>query len=196
MSLSGRAGVSTLDQLKHRMTQLLPTAIGFAETVYRSVSPKYATESDLLTGIGSQRYGGRWNPRGLAVVYNSLTPETAMAETLAHYRYYGIPIEDAMPRTFVAVVLSLKSVLDFRQAAVRRRLQISLDRILTADWRKAVCAGHAPITQLLGQAAAEVGLEGLIVPSIADLRGHNLLVFPQNLKPGSTAVVLHSDGLR
>lgn len=178
------------------MTQLHPTAIAFATTVYRSVSPKYATESDLLTGIGSQRYGGRWNPRGVAVVYNSLTPETAMAETLAHYRYYGIPIEDAMPRTFLAVVVKLKTILDFRQGAVRRRLQISLDRILTADWRKEVRAGQAPITQLLGQAAVEVGLEGLIVPSNADPRGHNLLVFPQNLQPGSTAVVLHSEGLR
>jgi RES domain-containing protein len=177
------------------MTQLLPTATAFAETVYRSVSPKFATESDLLTGAGSKRHGGRWNPPGIAVVYISLTPETAMAETLAHYRYFDIPIEDAMPRTFVAIEVKLKAILDLRQGPVRQRLQVSMNRILTVDWRKDARAGQVPITQLLGQAAAEVGLEGLIVPSIADLRGHNVLVFPENLQSGSTAVVLHSDGL-
>ena len=137
----------TLDQLKHRMTPMLPTANGFAETVYRSVSPKYATESDLLTGAGSKRQGGRWNPRGVAVVYNSLTPETAMAETLAHYRYFKIPIEDAMPRTFVAVVMKLKAILDLRQGPVRQRLQVSLDVCGQILWQRGKRPPSSPLRQ-------------------------------------------------
>ncbi len=187
--------METLDQLKHRMTPLISAALEFTQTVYRSTTPKYATEADLLSGAGSKRYGGRWNPAGIAVVYNSLTPETAMSETLAHYRYFCIPIEESMPRTFVATVMKLQAVLDLRNGRVRQRLQVSQDRILAVDWRKEVRAGRVPITQLIGQAAAEIGLEGLIVPSAADPNGHNLVVFPENLDAGSTATVLHADRL-
>ena len=81
------------------------------------------------------------------MAYASLTPETALAETLAHHRYYGIPIEDAMPRTFVAIQVKLQSVLDFRDGKVRQRLQVSESRILTIDWRKEVDEGREPITQ-------------------------------------------------
>ena len=97
------ASEPTLEQLKTRLTKLPPQAISFAGVGYRSSTPKYANETDLLTGEGSKRNGGRWNPAGIPVVYLSLTPETAMAETFAHHRYYNIPVEDAMPRTFVAV---------------------------------------------------------------------------------------------
>lgn len=187
--------METLEQIKRRMIPLLSISVGFTQTVYRSTTPKYATEADILTGAGSKRNCGRWNPIGIAVVYNSLTPETAMAETLAHCRYFAIPIEQSMPRTFVATVVKLKGVLDLRQGRVRQRLQVSQDRILTVDWRKEVRSGRVPITQLMGRAAAEIGLEGLIVPSAADPNGHNLLVFPENLDLGSTATVLHADRL-
>lgn len=112
----------SIDQLKTRLGRLLPSATSCVLTTYRSSSPAYATEMDLITGEGSKRYGGRWNSIGIAAVYASLTPETAMAETLAHYRYYGIPVEDAMPRTFVAIVVRLQAVLDLRKGAVRKRL--------------------------------------------------------------------------
>src|SRR4051812_45302806 len=108
----------TLEQLTARLERLLSAAAAFTATVYRSSTPRYASEADLTSGVGSKLNGGRWNPVGLAVVYASLTPETAMAETLANNRYYGIPVEDAMPRTFVAIGAALQAVLDFRQGSV------------------------------------------------------------------------------
>jgi len=177
----------TLEQLQSRLALPKLTSSPFDAVVYRSSSPKYATESDLLTGEGSRRMGGRWNPIGIAVVYASLTPETAMAETLAHNRYYGIPIEDAMPRTFVAIDVKLAHVLDFRNGIVRQRLQVSETKLLYVDWREEVRASRVPITQRLGKAAFASGLEGLIVPSAADAQQHNLLWFPGHL--GSKSVV-------
>lgn len=147
----------------------------------------YATEADLLTGEGSRLYGGRWNPKGIAVIYASLTPETAMAETLAHHRYYGIPIEDAMPRTFVAIEVKLTSVLDLRDGTIRQRLQVSETQILKTDWRTEVKAGGEPITQRLDRAVHSGVWEGSIVPSAAEPRGYNLLIFPE--KRGSDSVV-------
>ncbi len=185
----------TLDQLKSRLTQLRPTAAAFTATAFRSSTPKYANDPDLLSGVGSKLHGGRWNPIGVAAVYASLTPETAMAEALAHNRYFGIPIEDAMPRTFVAIEVTLQAVLDLRLGSVRQRLKVSRNRLLAVDWRVEVRAGREPITQAIGRVAAEIGIEGMIVPSAADTNGHNLLIFPGNLAPGSHIRILHPDRL-
>ena len=185
----------TLEQLLIRLARLLPSTDTFAETAFRSSTPQYAAEPDLLTGEGSRRHGGRWNPIGIAALHAPLTPESAMAETLAHHRYYGLPVEDAMPRMFVAMEARLRSVLDFRRGSVRQRIRVSLDRIMTLDWRKEVRAGRDPITQTIGRAASQLGWEGMVVPSAADPKGCNLLVFPQNLQSGSEVRVLHPDRL-
>ncbi len=185
----------TFEQLKNRLTRLLPSATAFTRVGYRSSTPKYATEVDLLTGEGSKLCGGRWNPIGIAVIYASLTPETAMAEALAHQRYYGISIEDAMPRTFVAIQVKLHVVLDFRDGSIRQRLRVSEERILTVDWRTEMQTGREPITQIIGRAAYEGNWEGLIVPSAAGSKGHNLLVFPDRLRPASDIKVINPERL-
>jgi RES domain-containing protein len=128
--------------------------------------------------------------------YASLTPEAAMAETLAQNRYYGVPIEDAMPRTFVAIEVTLQTLLDLRSGDVRRRLQVSEDRILAVAWRAEVKAGRDPITQRLGRAAHAGPWEGVIVPSAAAPSDHNLLVFPDKLGAGSSMKVGSADKLR
>lgn len=154
--------------------------------IYRSATPRYAQGSDLLSGLGSARYGGRWNPPGLAAVYGSLDPETAMAETLSHFRYYQIPEQAAMPRLFVAVAADLAQVLDLRDAALRRRLRLYLGALLRPDWRAAVHAGLLTLAQQFAAAAAAAGCEALLVPSLARVGGANLVVFPQRLGPGAS----------
>jgi len=58
--------------------------------VFRSATPRYARAGDMVTGLGSARMGGRWNPPGsFPTVYASLEPEAAMSESLAAFRYYG-----------------------------------------------------------------------------------------------------------
>lgn len=185
----------TLAQLQARLAQLVALAASFEGVVYRSSTPQYATETDLLTGEGSRRNGGRWNPVVIALVYASFTPETAMAETLAHNRDYGIPVEDAMPRTFVAIEAKVHALLDLRNGTVRRRLQVSAEQILTVDWRAEVHAGREPITQRLCRAAHAGPWAGLIVPSAADPTGHNLLVFPDKLGPDDVLRVVNADKL-
>jgi len=185
----------TYEQLLNRFTALGASAVPFDGVVYRSSTPRFARGSDLLTGYGSRLRGGRWNPIGVATVYSTLTPETAMAETLAHNRYYGEPIEDSMPKTFVAIRVRLHKVLDLRDAKVRRRLGISLSGLLSIDWRLEQYAGREPITQRVGRGAHALGWEGLIVPSAADPAGHNLLCFPDCLLTGSGMTILNAEEL-
>jgi len=50
--------------------------------VYRINKEPYHTEP--LSVVGSHRYGGRWNPKGIGILYTSRTPELALLETLVH----------------------------------------------------------------------------------------------------------------
>ncbi len=175
----------TLRQIQKRLSLLIEGAVQFDGIVFRSSSPKYANDSDLVSGIGSKLYGQRWNTAGIAVVYASLTPETAMAETLAHYRYFGIPIEEAMPRVFVGIHVKMSNVLDLRVPGILRRIGVSKRGLLVTDWRRELSTGHVPITQLIGLAAFELGVEGLLVPSAAEKKGTNLLLFPNNYSSDS-----------
>jgi RES domain-containing protein len=145
---------------------------------------KYANKDDLLTGAGSKKNGGRWNPpRSVHTVYLSLELETALAEFLAHYRYYRLPPKKGLPQVTVAVEAKLRSVLDLTDGPVRQRLTVSLGRLRGEDWRKAQRRKRQALTQALGLAAWKAGLDALIVPSAPREKGKNLIVFPGNLRP-------------
>ena len=92
------------DRLRHALERCASRAVRWSGVVYRSASPRYANKDDLLTGVGSKTAGARWNPpRSFPTVYSSLDPYTALDEVLAHFRYYGFPIESAMRRVTVSV---------------------------------------------------------------------------------------------
>ena len=166
----------------------LVTFGGRTGIAYRSARPCYAKRGHLLTGAGSKKYGGRWNPPGsFAAVYLSLTLEVAVAEAVAHQRYFGIPEHAALPRTFVGVRLGLARVLDLRNGRLRQRLGVSLNRMRTEDWRWVNDGGQEAVTQALGRAACEVGFQGILVPSAAELSGSNIVAFPGRL--GSTGTI-------
>lgn len=181
--------------LDDRIRRLRRRAKRFDGTVYRSASPEYANTNDLVTGEGSRLYGGRWNPTGVAAVYGSLTAETAMAETLAHANHYNLPAHSAMPRTFVAIAISVSKVLDLTDGSIRQALRVSEKRMLQCDWRAEVRRGQTPVSQVIGAAIYEAGLEGLLAPSAAHPGGKNLVVFPKNLLKTSHLSVLSEDEL-
>lgn len=175
-------------RLRAALERLSREAAPFAGVVFRSVSPRFAEDPDILGGVGAQRCGGRWNPpQVMPAVYASLTPEAALAETTESLRRAGIPPEFALPRVFVALRVRLPRVLHLTDGALRRRLRVSRRRMVQTNWRREQDAGREALTQALGRAAFVVGLEGLVVPSAATRRGENLVAFPGRLR---------GDGLR
>lgn len=66
---------------------------------WRIVKEKHALTA--FTGEGAAKTGGRWNPRGIAVVYTSSTKALAALENLVHlnppvlFKYVAIRVEFA-----------------------------------------------------------------------------------------------------
>jgi RES domain-containing protein len=168
-------------RLRDALRAAAPRAVPWAGTLYRSVAPAYAAGRHILSGRGAFEAGGRFNAPGLyPTVYASLDPQTAMAETLASCRYWGLPEEEALPRVFVAIRARLGQVLDLRDGGERQRIRLSLERMVQCDWRRAQGQGQEALTQALGRAAYDAGLEALLVPSAA-AEGGNAVIFPERL---------------
>ena len=171
-------------------------AVRWSGVVYRSVSPRYANGDDLLTGVGSQRAGARWNsPGSFRTVYTSLDPHTALDEVLAHFRYYGLPIESAMPRVTVSVLVRLDHVLDLTDVSICSLLRVSRKRLILEPWRVKQDSGAEALTQALGRVVHGSGFEGMFVPSAARKGGINLIILPDNLRPPGRLAIINVDEL-
>jgi RES domain-containing protein len=166
------------------------SGVPWAGIIYRSTSLRHSTRTGILAGEGSSRRGGRWNPPGIKAIYGSLTPETAMAETLGHYRYYDISITDAMQRVFVAIEVSVNRVFNLTSPGILADQGPSLEEILDEDWREKVRRMEEPLTQAIGRAAFAAGFEALIAPSSADKVGTNVVIYLDALSSESKIEVM------
>lgn len=176
------------DQLLRRVATLVAHASALRDVVFRCSEPTYATKDDLLTGEGSRKHGGRWNPpSSFVTVYAAFSDATALAEAKAHFLYYGLDPADGLPRTLVAVDVKLARVLDLTDGTVRKTLGVSATRMRGDDWRKLNRGGAESLTQAIGRAGYESGLEGLIVPACDG--GRNVVWFPGNLRGTSKATI-------
>lgn len=96
---------------------------GFSDVLFRMTNPKYSKGADIVNGTGALRASGRWNLAGaFRLSYTALDPETALAEALAHARYFRLPLGSALPRTLVALRLEAGRVLDLRNGELRNVL--------------------------------------------------------------------------
>ena len=87
--------------------------------------------------------------------YSSLDPYTALYKVLAHFRYYGIPIESAMPRVTVAVGIRLARVLDLTDGKTGAPPSASPERrMLDVPWRQEAEGGSRGHHTGLGAARA------------------------------------------
>jgi RES domain-containing protein len=183
-------------RLHRALLRCLPLAGPWAGDLYRFAVPRWATVAHLLTGAGALQEGGRWHPMGLCrAVYGSLDPETALAESLAHFRRFHWPIRNAMPRTLNAVAAQLHHVLDLTHGPIRQRLGLSFKRILEERWWERQERDEEALTQAVGRAAFQLGLEALVVPSAVRARGAGLVLFPDNQRPQSTLVIVNPGDL-
>lgn len=164
-----------------------------AGEVFRLVQPRWSKAADVLNGSGALNANGRWHTRGInCVCYTAFSPETALAESLASARYFGIPVVGRLPVVMVGLRFELSKVLDLTIGRARQRLRMAKRAMVRTDWRKENRNGTAAITQTMGGLAFELGVEAIITPSAADKSGSCLVVFPENLV-GKSIWRLHSE---
>jgi RES domain-containing protein len=165
--------------------------VPWSGSIFRSVTPRYAASADLISGLGSKKHGGRWNPpQSFRAVYGAGTPELAVAESLAHSRRFGIADADAMPRVLRSIDVRLLRAGDLTDGLVRRRLRATLADLVEEPWFERNGAGREALTQAVGRAAYQAGLDGLIAPSSQSRSGFVLVVFPDLLKPGARCAAI------
>ncbi len=157
-------------------------SISWKGVLYRFAEVEYSSKEDLITGMGAQKNGGRWNFKdSFPVLYASLAPETALAEIKAHYTYYELDFADATPTVLSSLNVDLQHVLDITNGQIRTSLRISRKRMVAEDWRKLNREGKISLTQSIGCKIKEEGYEGILAPSFADPKGHNLIIFLDNI---------------
>jgi RES domain-containing protein len=171
--------------LESGLAQCMARTQPWSGTLFRFATVRYANRADLLHGLGSRLNGGRWNPPGLFnCIYGSLNQQTALDETLASYRAYGIPADKIPPQVLVSVAVKLQAVVDLTAGNCLHLLGANSKQI-KRDWQKEQNTGREAVTQAIGRLAWEARLEGIIVPS-ARSNGTNLVLFPSRRRVGSS----------
>ena len=141
--------------------------------VYRINKEPYNT--DPLSVIGSHRHGGRWNPKGIGILYTSRTPELALVETLVHLPPLSLP---ELPQLWLSTI----RLPDNLNKAI---FWLSPDR-LPAYWQ----TGTLSETQtILTEWLLSPFSLAIAVPSAIIDTSYNLLVHPQHPAFGQMEVV-------
>ncbi|NNJ70100.1 MAG: RES family NAD+ phosphorylase [Kiritimatiellales bacterium] len=164
--------------------------------VYRCPKFKFTGKGDVMSGKGSLLHGGRWNSAGqFPAIYASLTPQTALEESLESSRYYGLLGHTIFPRSMIAMKAKLHDILDLTDGSIRKHLLVSKDRLMDEDWRNVQDVGKEAIAQAVGRASHKVGFEGLLVPSKAGPAAANFVIFPHNLHSKSQITFVNEEEL-
>lgn len=121
------------------------------------------------------------------MVYGSTSEEVALKEAKANDDYYGFPTRS--PRIFVCVSLKLHRVIDLTDIKSLRRLGLVLKHLKEEDWRKIQDGGAESLTQSVGRAAFDSGVEALITRSATVRGGVNTAYFPANKMKSSRVFI-------
>lgn len=125
--------------------------------------------------------GARWNPPGTPALYTSLTETTAKAE--GDHVIAMQPVPPRATRTIYELDVSIENLLDLADAKRLTATGITEEDIESIPWEPC---------QRVGGAVAWLGHDGLLIPSVRDSDGSNLVIFTANQPPSSEIVVQDS----
>ena len=161
-------------------------ARAWAGNGFRLAALSHASSSKILSGRGSQKFGGRWNAAGtFPALYCSLLPETAVTETMSRFRKTGLKARRPLPGVLVSLAIKLQSVLDFSDPHAFPAVEPFLAKAMRENWQRLQDEGREASSQALGRAVQQLGLEGILFSSAIVPAATNLVVFPDNLRSRS-----------
>jgi RES domain-containing protein len=157
------APIPTANGIRAIFSQNEEILVPWSGVIFRSVSPRYARPSDILSGQGAYQAGGRWNAPGIYAVYGSLEPGLAADESFNFLlQHFGWQSRDVPPRMLAGIRASLRAVLDLT-SLTDVRLPLDLEELLSEDWRKTNGGRKESRSQALGRAVTDLA-EGILTP--------------------------------
>ena len=129
----------------------------FTGFLYRALNPVYAR--DPLSGRGAQVYGGRFNPKGTAALYASLSPVTALRE--------ANQVGALQPTTLVAYDADIRPVFDARDTKSLAEFGMTPQSLASVTWRDDMMTNGESETQKFALRLIAAGYAALLVPSFA-----------------------------
>jgi len=159
----------------------------FRGLVYRAHNPEWAWTP--LSGEGARRYGGRFNRRGVAALYTSLTPLTAIREA----QPLGRPMQ---PLTLCACEVDAEPVFDASDEERRRALGVRDSDLACPAWEADMLAGAVPASHALADRLIAGGHVGMRVRSFATGAGAddlNLVMWRWSSKRPARVVLIDDE---
>lgn len=153
-----------------------------AGVFYRSVEYRFMDPSNVLTGEGTELYGGRFADVGTRAVYLAGSDDTASREVLARKKRLGNDAQISLakyPRVVFAVAVSLRRVVTWLRKPRSNTLRQIREACLSPD--------DLSRSQEVGQVLSRAGIQGLLFPSVVGA-GRNLIVFLDNCDASSLAL--------
>ena len=125
--------------------------------LFRALNPIYAREP--LSGRGAELYGGRFNPRGVAALYSSLSIMTALRE--------ANQVGNLQPTTLVSYDAEIDRVFDCRDEVALATEHMDAEGLADPTWRDQMKANGESRTQAFARRLIASGYNGLLVRSFA-----------------------------
>ena len=126
--------------------------------VYRAHNPQWSWTP--LSGEGARRHGGRFNRRGIAALYTSLAPLTAVREA----QPLGRPMQ---PLLLCSYEVDSQPIFDALDEEQRREMGVSVSDLACPTWEVEMLVGTVPASQALADRLIAAGYTGMRVRSFA-----------------------------
>ena len=139
--------------------------------VYRALNPVWV--GDPPSSKSARRYGGRFSPKGMAALYCTLDPVTAMREV----SQIGQPLQ---PTILVSFQADVEPVFDATNPAILAGQGMTAEALAANDWRAHMAAGQDAPSQAFARRLLAAGYAGMLAPSYARLappQARNLVIW-------------------
>ena len=130
----------------------------FQGIIYRAHNPQWMWSP--LSGAGAERHGGRFNRKGVAAFYASLSLTTAILEACP----IGRPMQ---PLTLCAYDADVDAVFDALDPAQRQAQAVTDDELNCPNWEREMLNGAAPASHNLADRLIAAEYAGMRVRSFA-----------------------------
>lgn len=129
----------------------------FKATVVRASKPGWAYAP--TSGEGAAKHGGRFNPKGVAALYTSLSFDTCAREVRFTF--------NTDPYTFYYLTVSSPLIIDLTDPAIRKKLKVGWNELACPNWESEMHRGVVPASHRVATRLIDAGYHGILVPSFA-----------------------------